>query len=95
MPFSVGLNDLELLPGRPIGEGKPTFIIAEIGQNHNGNHLLTKTFILHVQDVLKRNKGYCNLFAIFYHIGDIQIAKKLIEQAQKIGADCVKFQKSR
>lgn len=61
MPLSVGLNDLELLPGRPIGEGKPTFIIAEIGQNHNG---------------------------------DIQIAKKLIEQAQKIGADCVKFQKS-
>ena len=30
------LHDLELLPGRFIGQGKPAFIIAEIGQNHNG-----------------------------------------------------------
>ena len=30
------LHDLELLPGRFIGEEKPAFIIAEIGQNHNG-----------------------------------------------------------
>ena len=30
------LHDLELLPGRFIGEENPAFIIAEIGQNHNG-----------------------------------------------------------
>lgn len=40
---------------------KNTFIIAEIGQNHQGN---------------------------------IEIAKKMITEAKRIGVDCVKFQKS-
>lgn len=40
---------------------KKTFIIAEIGQNHQG---------------------------------DVDIAKKMITEAKRIGADCVKFQKS-
>ena len=35
MPFQV--KDLELAPGRWIGEDHPVFIIAEIGQNHQGN----------------------------------------------------------
>jgi len=34
------LRDLELTPGRMVGENHPTFIIAEIGQNHQGNLLL-------------------------------------------------------
>ena len=36
MSESVLIKDLELVPGKYIGEGKPIFIIAEIGQNHNG-----------------------------------------------------------
>ena len=36
MPDQDVLHGLELLPGRFVGEGKPAFIIAEIGQNHNG-----------------------------------------------------------
>ena len=31
--------DLELAPGKIIGEGKPRFIIAEIGLNHNGKSI--------------------------------------------------------
>jgi len=34
------LRDLELTPGRMVGENHQTFIIAEIGQNHQGNLLL-------------------------------------------------------
>lgn len=45
---------------RLIGDGYPTFIVAEIGINHNG---------------------------------DLQIAKRLIEEAYKSGVDAVKFQK--
>ena len=30
------MNSLELVPGKYIGKGNPTFVIAEIGQNHNG-----------------------------------------------------------
>lgn len=44
-----------------VTEHEKTFIIAEIGQNHQG---------------------------------DIEIAKQLIAEAKKCGADCVKFQKS-
>jgi len=35
--MSVKPKDLELTPGRFVGEGHPTFIIAEIGQNHQGS----------------------------------------------------------
>ena len=38
------LHDLELLPGRFIGQGKPAFIIAEIGQNHNGKRNTWKQY---------------------------------------------------
>ena len=34
--YSIEMNSLELVPGKYIGEGNPTFVIAEIGQNHNG-----------------------------------------------------------
>ena len=37
----MSAKDLELTPGRLIGENKPTFIIAEIGQNHNGKTMHT------------------------------------------------------
>ena len=43
-----------------IGKGHPTYVIAEIGINHNG---------------------------------DLEIAKKMIEEAAKAGVDAVKFQK--
>lgn len=42
-----------------IGKDEPTFIIAEVGQNHNG---------------------------------DMDLAKKLIREAARVGADAVKFQ---
>ena len=45
---------------RKVGDGNPTFVVAEIGINHNGN---------------------------------LDIAKSLIDVAQKNGADAVKFQK--
>ena len=32
------MTSLELIPGKYIGEGNPTFVIAEIGQNHNGKY---------------------------------------------------------
>ena len=37
-------NDLELTPGRFVGEGHPTFIIAEIGQNHQGKNIFFYLF---------------------------------------------------
>ena len=37
--------DLELCPGRWIGQDKPVFIIAEIGQNHQGDLQLAKQMI--------------------------------------------------
>jgi N-acetylneuraminate synthase len=46
--------------GRLVGPGFPTFTVAEIGINHNG---------------------------------DLEVAKKLIEAAQRAGCDAVKFQK--
>ncbi|XP_066987639.1 sialic acid synthase [Macrobrachium rosenbergii] len=39
------MEPLELVPGRYIGEGQPCFIIAEIGQNHQGDVQLAKTLI--------------------------------------------------
>ncbi|CAL4070058.1 unnamed protein product [Meganyctiphanes norvegica] len=39
------MEPLELVPGRYIGEGQPCFIIAEIGQNHQGNIDLAKQLI--------------------------------------------------
>ncbi|XP_042232547.1 sialic acid synthase-like [Homarus americanus] len=37
------MEPLELVPGRYIGEGQPCFVIAEIGQNHQGDMELAKT----------------------------------------------------
>jgi len=39
------MEPLELVPGRYIGEGQPCFIIAEIGQNHQGDLDTAKTLI--------------------------------------------------
>lgn len=52
-------NKIEI-NGKMVGEGEPTFIIAEIGANHNG---------------------------------DVELAKKLIFEMHKAGADAVKLQK--
>jgi N-acetylneuraminate synthase len=54
------MNHIELKNGRKIGQGKPVYIIAEIGINHNG---------------------------------EVEIAKKLIDEAVRAGCDAVKFQK--
>jgi len=51
--------EIKLNNGLMIGDNHPTFIIAEIGNNHNG---------------------------------DMQIAKKLVDEASKAGASAVKFQ---
>ncbi|KAA0185500.1 hypothetical protein HAZT_HAZT008516 [Hyalella azteca] len=39
------MEPLELVPGRYIGEGQPCFIIAEIGQNHQGCVETAKTLV--------------------------------------------------
>ncbi len=39
--MATKLNDLELTPGRLVGEGHPAFIIAEIGQNHQGTEMFS------------------------------------------------------
>uniref|UniRef100_A0A6A7GB83 Sialic acid synthase-like n=1 Tax=Hirondellea gigas TaxID=1518452 RepID=A0A6A7GB83_9CRUS len=39
------MEPLELVPGRYIGEGQPCFIIAEIGQNHQGDVNIAKTLV--------------------------------------------------
>ena len=31
------LPSVEIAPGRQIGDGEPCFLVAEIGQNHNGD----------------------------------------------------------
>jgi N-acetylneuraminate synthase len=54
------MNHIELKNSRKIGQGKPVYIIAEIGINHNG---------------------------------EVEIAKKLIDEAVRAGCDAVKFQK--
>ena len=33
-------EDLEIVPGHIIGNGHPVFIVAEIGQNHQGETLV-------------------------------------------------------
>lgn len=54
------LNRVKISENKYIGEGEPTFFIAEIGNNHNGDYFL---------------------------------AKKIIEEAARVGAHAVKFQK--
>lgn len=36
---------MELIPGRYIGKENPSFIIAEIGQNHQGSFEIAKNLI--------------------------------------------------
>lgn len=55
------LASFQIAPGIFVGDEYECFIIAEVGQNHQG---------------------------------DFNVAKKLIEEAVDIGADCVKFQKT-
>merc|ERR1711931_3639 len=40
----------EICPGRKVGEGQPCFIIAEIGQNHQGDIKIAKEMIKMVKD---------------------------------------------
>jgi sialic acid synthase SpsE len=49
-----------MVGGKAVGPGEPVFVVAEIGNNHNG---------------------------------DLNLAKKLIAEAAKLGANAVKFQK--
>ena len=86
------MDSLELVPGRYIGEGNPTFVIAEIGQNHNGKYSINlKPFSLNLIF------SFSNICLILIHniSGDLNTAKELILKAKECGADCVKFQKSR
>jgi len=54
LPSKIKVGD------RWVGEGEPNFIIAEIGNNHNG---------------------------------EIDLARKAVTEAARLGADAVKFQK--
>ena len=40
----MAVEELELIPGRFIGSNHPVFIVAEIGQNHQGMLYLYKVF---------------------------------------------------
>ncbi|KAB7494270.1 Sialic acid synthase, partial [Armadillidium nasatum] len=42
---AYAMEPLEIAPGRHIGEGLPCFIVAEIGQNHQGDIEIAKTLI--------------------------------------------------
>lgn len=39
------MEPLEIVPGKHIGEGLPCFVIAEIGQNHQGDLEIAKNLI--------------------------------------------------
>lgn len=60
LQYSKNLPDRVKVGQKHIGEGEPVFIVAEIGNNHNG---------------------------------EIELAKRLVEEAARAGADAVKFQK--
>ncbi len=60
--MATKLNDLELTPGRLVGEGHPAFIIAEIGQNHQGTEMFN---LCHFFCLKKRNLKY--YFNIYLH----------------------------
>ena len=86
------MPEVELCPGRWVGDNHPVFVIAELGQNHQViNHVnLFYTFEWHQQVVSK-----CDLtFKLHLLKGDVSEAKKMIAAAAEAGADCVKFQKS-
>jgi sialic acid synthase SpsE len=38
-------KEIELAPGRWVGGSHPCFIIAEVGQNHQGDMVVAKTLI--------------------------------------------------
>ncbi|HLD27276.1 MAG TPA: N-acetylneuraminate synthase family protein [Patescibacteria group bacterium] len=60
-PFEyLQLPNQVAIGNKVIGQGRPIFVVAEIGCNHNGN---------------------------------VELAKKMVEEAAKAGADAVKFQK--
>lgn len=78
----------ELCPGRMIGDSHPCFIIAEIGQNHQGDIEIAKKMI----KMAKVNKGgetakisLCTL---------LLFCPSHLLSSQDCGADCAKFQKS-
>jgi sialic acid synthase SpsE len=49
--MATKLNDLELTPGRLVGEGHPAFIIAEIGQNHQGTDMFNLCHFLSKNEI--------------------------------------------
>ena len=97
MSLPIIPNALELLPGRSIGEGRQTFIIAEIGQNHNGEITCNRNilFLIHIAIWKCKESFNINQYILYFFLGNLEIAKKLILKAKECGADCVKFQKSR
>ena len=45
----MAANELELVPGRFVGSNHPVFIVAEIGQNHQGKYFVNKYFLTVLQ----------------------------------------------
>jgi sialic acid synthase len=56
------LPDIPITPGRSIGDGQPCFIIAEVGQNHNGEMSMARELIdniaFHKADAVKLCKRH-------------------------------------
>ena len=73
------MPEVELCPGRWVGDHHPVFVIAELGQNHQ---------------VISVILSFCIKAYLFVFKGDVVEAKKMIAAAAEAGADCVKLQKS-
>lgn len=60
--------EFELCPGRVVGGNRPCFIIAEIGQNHQGDIEIAKKMIkmAKVTDLLPSDTILSNLVIYFY-----------------------------
>lgn len=60
----MAATPIEIIPGRLIGHGLPSFIVAEIGINHNGNIDMAKQLIQAAKeagaDCVKLQKGIKN-----------------------------------
>ena len=54
----MAANELELVPGRFVGSNHPVFIVAEIGQNHQGKYFVNK--YLHIKKFAGPNYFFIN-----------------------------------
>lgn len=60
--FSGRCADMEIVPGKMLGNSHPCFIIAEVGQNHQGSLQIAKQLIeaAKVCHLVLRETNNCN-----------------------------------